>query len=176
MKTDDQETGIETPRFERPPRVLIVSAPYYRVIARNLVAGARARLEAAGATHELIEVPGALEIPPAIRLAAFGGARMFDGFVALGCVIRGETSHYDLVCGESARGITWLATVKGLPIGNGVLTVETLEQADERANPAGMDKGGGAAAACLSLIALAQRFGLGADPRPGLDDESILLA
>jgi 6,7-dimethyl-8-ribityllumazine synthase len=141
------------PRLDPPPPVLIVVAPYYRDVADALLAGARAMLEAAGARHETVEVPGALEIPPAIRLAA--NAYRHEGFVALGCVIRGETSHYDIVAGESARGLMELG-LGGLAIGNGILTVETHAQAMVRA--AGQDKGGDAALAALQLLALARSF------------------
>ncbi|MGM0585833.1 MAG: 6,7-dimethyl-8-ribityllumazine synthase [Pseudomonadota bacterium] len=157
MASNQGEGGLETPRFEgEGPRLLLVAAPFYRGIADDLIAGARAEIEAAGGTHELVEVPGALEIPAAIRLAARGGG--FDGFVALGCVIRGETYHFELVCNESARGITEL-TLEGLAIGNGIITTETVEQAEARADPGRLNKGGGAAAAALHLIALARRFG-----------------
>jgi 6,7-dimethyl-8-ribityllumazine synthase len=105
--------------------------------------------------HETVEVPGALEIPTAIRLASRSGA--FDGYVALGCVIRGETTHYETVCNDSSRGITLLG-LEGLCIGNGILTVETEAQAVVRAAPDGQNKGGGAADAALHLIALARRF------------------
>ena len=139
-------------------RVALVVAPYYTEIAAGLVAGARAALESGGATVETFEVPGALEIASAIatieRGAPAGGLPAFDGYVALGCVIRGETSHYDLVCGESARGLTLLGVERGVAIGNGVLTVENYAQAQERADPARLNKGGEAAVACLSLIAL----------------------
>jgi 6,7-dimethyl-8-ribityllumazine synthase len=147
--------GLAAPAFERPARVLLVTAPYYRAVADRLIAGARAALAAGGAEHEAIEVPGALEVPTAIRLAARGGG--FDGFVALGCVIRGETTHYETVCNDSSRGLALLG-LEGLCIGNGILTVETMAQAEVRADPAGMNKGGGAAEACLHLIALARRF------------------
>lgn len=156
------------PTFSDPPHVLIVAAPFYRAIADDLIACARATLEKAGATHETLEVPGALEIAPAIALAARSGR--FEGFVALGCVIRGETTHYELVCGESARGVTDLTVGRGLAIGNGVLTVENEAQAVERARPTdrgGQDKGGGAAVACLTLIDIARRFGgAGGGSRP----------
>jgi 6,7-dimethyl-8-ribityllumazine synthase len=156
----EQEGTLPLPRFAGPPpRVLVVAAPFYRAIADSLVAGARATLAAAGAETDLVEVPGALEIAPAIGLAA---AR-YEAFVALGCVIRGETSHYDTVCLESGRGVTLLALERGLCIGNGILTCETRAQAEARADPAGMDKGGGAAAAALHLAALARRF---RDPAP----------
>jgi 6,7-dimethyl-8-ribityllumazine synthase len=146
---------LPLPRFERPARLLLVVAPFYRDIADALVAGARAAIAAAGAEMEMVEVPGALELPTAIALAAEAGR--FDGFVALGCVIRGETTHYETVCSDSSRGLTLLG-LRGLCIGNGILTVENHGQAAVRADPAGQDKGGGAAAAALHLIALRRRF------------------
>ncbi|MEN9010928.1 MAG: 6,7-dimethyl-8-ribityllumazine synthase, partial [Yoonia sp.] len=115
-----------------------------------------AEIEAAGGTHELIDVTGALEIPTSIAIAE----RMsnFDGYVALGCVIRGATTHYDTVCNDSSRAIQ-LMGLQGICIGNGILTVENHDQAVERANPAQMNKGAGAAAAALHLIALARKWG-----------------
>lgn len=151
----EQDTPLALPSFDTPPRVLLVVAPYYRDIADGLLTGARAVLDAFGAQTEMVEVPGALEIPPTIRLAA----RHFDGFVALGCVLRGETTHYDIVSEDSSRGLMLLGVHHGLCVGNGILTCETREQALRRADPGGMDKGGGAAAAALHLIALARRFG-----------------
>ncbi|MEV8467431.1 6,7-dimethyl-8-ribityllumazine synthase [Fluviibacterium sp. DFM31] len=149
--------SLPTPRFEGDaPRLLIVVAPYYRDIADQMVAGAHAEIEAAGATHQTIEVPGALEVPTAIRIAF--NADKFDGFVALGCVIRGETTHYDTVCNDSSRAITLLG-LQGACIGNGILTVENMDQAQARAEVAGQNKGGGAAAAALHLIALTRAFG-----------------
>lgn len=136
-------------------RLLIVVAPYYRQIADGLIAGARAVAAAAGATADLVEVPGALEIPTAIALAA--SRDLYDGYVALGCVVRGETTHYDTVCNDSSRGLTLLG-LQGHCIGNGILTVETIPQAQVRADPQGQDKGGGAAAAALHLIALKRRW------------------
>ncbi len=147
---------LPLPVFEKPVKALIVVAPYYRDIADNLIAGARAVLERAGAKHELIEVPGALELPTAIG-QAFRMAH-FDGFVALGCVIRGETTHYETVCNDSSRALTLLG-LQGACIGNGILTVENHAQAAVRADPADQDKGGGAAAAALHLVALARRWG-----------------
>jgi len=147
---------LPLPSFDKPVKVLIVVAPYYRHIADMMIAGARATLDKAGASHELIEVPGALEVPVAIGQAH----RManFDGYVALGCVIRGETTHYDTVCNDSSRALTLLG-LQGACLGNGILTVENYEQAHVRANPEDQDKGGGAAAAALHLIALARRWG-----------------
>jgi len=147
---------IPLPTFDKPVKVLIVASPYYKDISDHQIAGAKAEIEKAGAEWEIIEVPGALEIPTAIGIAE----RMsnFDGYVALGCVIRGETTHYDTVCNDSSRAIQLLG-LQGLCIGNGILTVENYEQAAVRANPAEMNKGGGAAAAALHLIALARKWG-----------------
>jgi 6,7-dimethyl-8-ribityllumazine synthase len=131
-------------------RILIVAAGFYRHILDAQLASARAALEAAGHAHELVEVPGALEIPAAIALAAETGR--FDGFVALGCVIRGETYHFEVVSNESARGVMAL-TLDGLAIGNGILTVENEAQALARTG-----KAGEAVAAALALLALRQRF------------------
>jgi 6,7-dimethyl-8-ribityllumazine synthase len=149
-----REGTLPRPRMERATRVLIVVAPFYRDIADALLAGARAALDDAGAEHETVEVPGALEIPTAIGLASEAG---YDGYVALGCVIRGETTHYETVCNDSSRGLLLLG-LRGFCIGNGILTVETHAQAAVRADPAGQDKGGGAADAALHLVALARRF------------------
>ncbi|MDO5659153.1 MAG: 6,7-dimethyl-8-ribityllumazine synthase [Paracoccus sp. (in: a-proteobacteria)] len=146
---------IALPQFDHAPRLLIVVAPYYRAIADDLIAGARAVADAAGAIADVIEVPGALELPPAIALAARAGR--YDGFVALGCVIRGETTHYDTVCNDSSRGLMLLG-LQGHAIGNGILTVENVAQAEERADPARQNKGGGAAAAALHLVALARKY------------------
>jgi 6,7-dimethyl-8-ribityllumazine synthase len=173
------EGTLPLPRIEPAPRLLIVAAPFYRAIADDLIAGARAVLDRAGARHELVEVPGALEIPTAIRLAS--RAREHDGFVALGCVIRGETTHYETVCNDSSRGLTLLG-LDGLCIGNGILTCETSEQAHVRAasvGAGGQDKGGGAAAAALHLISLGRRFrapGPGPGPGRAPDDAEFLLA
>ena len=140
------------------PHILIVEAPYYTHISAELVKGATAALEAAQATHERISVPGAFEIPAAIRFAA--QTKRYDGFVALGCVIRGETTHYDYVCGESARGLQTLALDAGLAIGFGILTVENEAQALARAGVDKRNKGGEAAKACLAMVELKRRFGL----------------
>ena len=143
------------------PHFLIVEARFYEDIADSLVAGAVAALEAAGATHDRLAVPGALEIPGAVAMAA-GGATRYDGYVALGCIIRGETSHFDIVCGESARGLMDL-TLRGLAVGNGILTVEDAGQAEERADPSRKDKGGDAARAAIAMAGIAGRGGAGAD-------------
>jgi len=137
------------------PHLLLVEARFYDDLNYALLDGARAALEAAGATHETVTVPGALEIPAAIALAAETGR--YDGFVALGVVIRGETYHFEVVSNESARGIMAL-TLDGLAIGNGVLTCENDDQAWVRARRADKDKGGDAARAALAMIALKDRF------------------
>jgi 6,7-dimethyl-8-ribityllumazine synthase len=143
-------------------RILIVEAPYYDDIAGLLLKGATRALKQAGAAHDKVSVPGALEIPPAIVIAldaAERRGRPYDGVVALGCVIRGETSHYDIVAGESARALMDIALARHLPVGNGILTVDTEAQALARARPGRWDKGGGAAKAALALVRLKRRLG-----------------
>ena len=156
MATAEQHYTLPRAEFDKPVKILIVVAPYYRAIADELIAGARAEIEASGGTHETVEVPGALEVPTAIGIA--GRMANFDGYVALGCVIRGETTHYDTVCNDSSRGIALLG-LQGLCIGNGILTVENMEQARVRAEAKGQNKGGGAAAAALHLVALSRKWG-----------------
>lgn len=136
-------------------RFLIVEARFYDHLNDLLLEGARAALEEAGHGHETVTVPGALEIPAAIALAAETGR--YDGFVALGIVIRGETYHFEVVSNESARGIMAL-TLDGLPIGNGILTVENEAQALARARRDEKDKGGEAAKAAIAMLALKERF------------------
>ena len=147
----DNDLGL--PTFDRPVRVAIVIAPYYTKIATQQLASARAVIERAGAAHETIEVTGSLEVPTAIGFAADA----YDGFVALGCVIRGRTSHYDVVVTQSCAAIMHLG-LRGLCIGNGIITVENMEQAEERADVARLDTAGAAAMAALHLIALKRRF------------------
>ena len=156
MAASVEHYTLARPTFDAPVKLLIVVAPYYKDIADQLIAGARAEIEACGGTHDLVEVPGALEVPTAIGIAE----RMsnFDGYVALGCIIRGETTHYDTVCNDSSRGLTLLG-LQGLCIGNGILTVENMAQAEVRAQVDGQNKGGGAAAAALHLIALSRKWG-----------------
>lgn len=137
-------------------RILIVGAGFYRHVHALQLAGAIAAIEAAGHAHELVEVPGALEIPAAIALAADSGR--YEAYVAIGCVIRGETYHFEVVANESARALMAL-TLDGLAIGNGILTVENEAQALERADPARKNKAGEAVAAALALLDLRQRFG-----------------
>lgn len=145
------------------PNILIVEARFYSHIANALLDGATAALDAGGASFERVSVPGALEIPPAIALAAQTegqSGKGYDGFVALGCVIRGETYHFEIVSNESVRGLMDLGVRQGLCIGNGILTVENEEQALVRASVTGGDKGGDAARACLALINHCSKLGL----------------
>ena len=140
-------------------KVLIVDANFYEDLASELVRGAVTELEKMGITYERVSVPGALEIPSAISLVSQGNeAKLFAGYIALGCVIRGETSHYDIVCGESARGLSKLALDRNLAIGNGILTVDNWEQAWARASVLKKNKGRDAAIACLSLFEIKNRY------------------
>ena len=147
------------------PHIMIVESRFYADIADELVGGAMAVLDEAGISYERFAVPGAFEIPTAIRYAIrsrdfFAARRRFDGYIALGCVIRGETSHYDYVCGESARGLQDLALQFTLAIGYGILTVENADQAWARAARDKGDKGGKAARACLDMIDVKRQFNL----------------
>jgi len=148
------------------PHIMIVEARYYAHISDELAKGAIAALDAAGASYERFTVPGAFEIPAAIRFAVEAQARgareaRFDGYVALGCVIRGETTHYDYVCAESARGLQDLALAHNLAVGFGILTVENEAQALARARIDKKNKGGEAVNACLAMVELKRHFGLG---------------
>ena len=139
--------------------VLIVEARFYSHLNDMLLDGVRSALEAEGHSHETVTVPGALEVPAAIAMADQSGR--YDGFVALGVVIRGETYHFEIVSNESARGIMDLTVGKRLAIGNGILTVEDEEQALARADKTRKDKGGEAAKAALAMLALKEQFGIG---------------
>ncbi len=138
------------------PHVLLVVGRFYDDIADALVSGAEAALREAGATWDTVEVPGAFEIPAAIAFAE--RAEKYDGYTALGCVIRGETTHYDYVCGESARGLNNLAIEHRVAIGYGVLTTETRDQAWARAAVDQGNKGAFAAQACLTMVSIKRRF------------------
>ena len=143
-------------------RILIVEARYYDDIADALLTGAKKALQEAGAQFDLISVPGSLEIPPAIAIAldaAQKKRRPYDGAVALGCVIRGETIHFEIVSQESARGLLDLSVARTVPIGNGIITVEDEAQAKARADVDDQDKGGGAVRAALALVSLKKRLG-----------------
>lgn len=138
-------------------RILIVEARFYESHSDDLLQGAKAVLDNAGVSYDVVTVPGALEIPAAFAFAEAGRTH-YDGYIALGCVIRGETYHFDLVANESCRGLTDLALRRGLAIGNGIITVENDEQARARADRKQKDKGGFAAHAALAMIALKKKF------------------
>jgi 6,7-dimethyl-8-ribityllumazine synthase len=147
------------------PHILIVEARFYDDIVDELLRGAIAVLDDAGASYERIAVPGAFEVPAAIRMAIrsldfYSARQRFDGYLALGCVIRGETSHYDYVCGESARKLQDVACAHALALGYGILTCETAEQAWARASVDGKNKGGEVARACLQMIDVKRHFHL----------------
>ena len=143
-------------KFETPPHVLVIEARFYNEINDHLIDGTMAALKKVGATSEVITVPGALEIPSALQFAA--QTEKYDAYVVLGCVIRGETTHYEIVSNESARGVMDVALAYDLPVGNGILTVENVEQAMDRADKSRQDKGGGAATAALMMLKLKQNF------------------
>ncbi len=140
------------------PHFMIVVSPYYSEVSDNLLKGAKVALEEKRSTYEVFEVPGALEIPAAIKFGSLRteargtNVRKFDGFIALGCVIRGETSHYDIVCNESARGLSLLSLEHDLPIGNAILTCDNMDQAVVRSDPEQKDKGGVAALAAVDMF------------------------
>jgi 6,7-dimethyl-8-ribityllumazine synthase len=140
----------------KTPKILIVEANYYAELAGEIGKGAIEALEARGATFERAQVPGVLEIPAAVRYAV----GRYDGFVALGCVIRGETTHYDIVSNESARALMALSVEHQLALGNGIQTVENEDQAWARCKRDGLNKGGGAANACLDMIELKEKLGV----------------
>ena len=147
------------------PHIMIVESRYYEEIAQELITSVIKELDDVGATYERFEVPGAFEIPTAIKYAIrsmdFSSAHeRFDGYIALGCVIRGQTSHYDYVCGESARGLQDLALQHSLALGYGILTVENRDQAMARAKRSEQDRGGHAARACLRMLELKRHFHL----------------
>lgn len=144
------------------PHILIVEAPYYAAIAAGMLRGAVRVLEAAGATHDVVQVAGAFELPGAVRLALKAMARTggphWDGFIALGCVVRGETDHYHHICTQAARGLMDLTVQFAVPVAFGVLTVHDEAQAEARARDDEMNKGAEAAKAVLAQIALARRW------------------
>ena len=161
---------LPRPSFTKPVKLLIVVSPYYKDIADNLISGAQTEIAAAEGSYDVVEVPGALEIPTAIGMA--GRMSNYDGFVALGCVIRGETTHYETVCNDSSRALQLLG-LQGFCVGNGILTVENYDQAVVRADVKDQNKGGGAAAAALHLIALNRKWG-GADKKIGFTNDLLL--
>ncbi len=139
------------------PHLLVIDAPYYTDISAGLMEGVTKVLSAAGATHDYVAVPGVLEIPTAVAMA-LDGSKHYDGYVTIGCVIRGETTHYEVVAGESARAIMDLCIEHKLALGNGIQTVENEAQAWARAKVSEKDKGGGAAQAALDMIELRKSF------------------
>lgn len=139
------------------PHIMIVTSPYYTDIAAHLLAGTQGALDSNGATYDVFEAAGALEIPLTVKLGIESGK--FDGYVALGCVIRGETSHYDIVCNESARGLSGLSLEFKAPIGNAILTCDTMDQAIVRADPAQKNKGADAVKAVMMLLDIKDKLG-----------------
>jgi 6,7-dimethyl-8-ribityllumazine synthase len=155
----EEASPARAPRVEgAAPHVLVVRAPYYTQVVEGLTAGAERILREAGATFEILDVAGAFELPQAIRLALRGPKR-FDGYVALGCVVRGETDHYDHICREAIGGLMQVSLQFGLALGQGVLTVHTIAQGLARSGADGHNKGAEAAAAALSQISTARRLG-----------------
>ena len=153
------DTAIKAPKIDGPaPHILIIRAPYNVEIVAGLRDGAVSVLTGSGATYEVLDVAGALELAATVRLAV-RGRRHFDGFVALGCVVKGDTDHYEHVCREAMSGLTAVALQFGLCIGNGLLTVATEQQAIDRSGPNGHNKGGEAAAACVRQIGAARWLG-----------------
>ena len=147
------------------PHIMIVESPYYKEIADRMIESVLIELNSVDATYERFEVPGSFELPGAIRIAIESynypsDRRRFDGYIALGCVIRGQTSHYDYVCEESARGLNDLVLKYGIALGYGVLTTENRDQALARASRDQHDRGGAAARACIAMIELKRQFHL----------------
>ena len=158
MSTQDAPLPTAPEMPGTPPHVLVVRAPYYRDVVDGMTTGAARILREAGATHDVLDVAGAFELPQAIRIA-LRGARRFDGFVALGCVVKGETDHYDFLCREAMAGLMNVALQYGIALGSGLLTVHDIGQAIARSSDDGHNKGAEAAAAALMQIAAARRLG-----------------
>ena len=144
-------------------KVLLVCSPYYQNITNNLIEGAIKVLKSYSVEYKILNVPGALEIAPAIKLVIDKSVKkpLFDGFIALGCIIRGETYHFEVVANESSRALTDLSLNYSIPIGNGILTVSNLDQAIKRSDPLQSDKGADAALACISLIKIKNNINYG---------------
>jgi 6,7-dimethyl-8-ribityllumazine synthase len=158
MSTQDAELPA-APKIDGPsPHLLIIRAPYYRQVVDGLTLGATRILNDAGATHEVLDIAGAYELPQAIRLALRGNQR-FDGYVALGCIVRGETDHYDFICKATMDGVMSVALQFGVCVGTGLLTCDNLGQAEARSGQDGHNKGAEAAAAALLQINAARRLG-----------------
>ena len=160
MSTEDAALPT-APRIEGPPpHLLIVRAPYYRQVVDGLLDGATRILREAGATFDTLDIAGAFELPQAIRIALRGSVR-FDGFVALGCIVRGETDHYEFICRATMDGLMTVALQFGIALGTGLLTCDTLAQAEARSGKDGHNKGAEAAAAALLQIGAARQLGAG---------------
>ena len=158
MSTEDAPLP-SAPRVEGPsPHLLMVRAPYYRAVVDGLTDGATRILREAGATFEVLDIAGAFELPQAIRIA-LRGSKKFDGFLALGCIIRGETDHYEFICRATMEGLMGVALQFGIALGTGLLTCDTLAQAEARSGADGFNKGAEAAAAALLQINAARRLG-----------------
>jgi 6,7-dimethyl-8-ribityllumazine synthase len=158
MSTEDAPLPSAPKVDGAPPHLLIIRAPYYKAVIDGLTVGAERILGEAGATYESLDIAGSYELPQAIRLAVRGNKR-FDGFVALGCIIRGETDHYEFICRASMEGIMSVALQFGLCVGTGLLTCDTSAQAEARSGMDGFNKGAEAAVAALLQINAARRFG-----------------
>jgi 6,7-dimethyl-8-ribityllumazine synthase len=158
MSTEDAPLPAAPTVEGQPPHLLIIRAPYYKDVIDGLTTGARRILNEAGATCEILDIAGAYELPQAIRLAV-GGRRKFDGFVALGCIVRGETDHYEFICRATMEGVMNVSLRHALCVGTGLLTCDTLAQAEARSGQDGHNKGAEAAAAALLQINAARRLG-----------------
>ncbi len=156
MNNEEHKKPFQKIDFKKKPHVMVIEARFYEDIGDMQAEGALEVLAAQGATFERFTVPGALEIPAAVVMGEKSGK--FDAYVALGCVIRGATTHYEIVAGESSRALMDLSVAGGLCIGNGILTVENMDQALERADKARLNKGGGAAQAALEMVAIRERL------------------
>ncbi len=160
MSTIDAPLAVAPAVMGPPPRILVVRAPYYREVVDGMTEGACRILTEAGARFEILDVAGAFELPQAIRIALRGG-EAFDGYVALGCVVRGETDHYEFICAASMNGLMEIALQHGIALGTGLLTVDTVAQAVARSGPDGHNKGAEAAVAALRQVDAARRLGAG---------------
>jgi 6,7-dimethyl-8-ribityllumazine synthase len=158
MSTEDAPLPAAPAMEGAPPHLLVVRAPYYREVIDGMTEGALRILAEAGATHETLDVAGSFELPQAIRIA-LRGPQKFDGFVALGCIVRGGTDHYDHICRETMAGLMNVALQFGVALGSGVLTVHSIEQALARSGTGGHNKGAEAAVAALMQVAAARRLG-----------------
>lgn len=157
MSTADAPLPVAPKIPGAAPKILAIIAPYYRDIVEGMLHAARDVFAQLGATPEIIEVAGAFELPQALAIAA-AGKEAFDGYIALGCVVRGETDHYEFVCTSAMDGLMQVAVAERLCLGTGLLTVDTLAQAQSRSRETGANKGAEAAVACLKQIALKRRF------------------